>query len=274
MIRIQWLLALIVACAAVPGCGKGGDARPAGERDTERKNPIAKKPLKLFSDKQSQEWKNSEAKLEAEKRAMAYKDKNSVYVTPNKPDPLRSKPFGLKDALAGLTGKGPLKAVIETSVGNITCELLEKEQPLAVAHFVGLARGTRPWWDPAQGLWSDQPFYKANPVYQVRPGEAFFAGCPMGLGFAEVGFRTIVGVPGSDLLDKPYILSMPLAKRTPSIGPQFLITAKPDVVSETAILPIGRCGNEDVITKLVSLELTPTGRPVENVVVRNITITR
>ena len=39
-------------------------------------------------------------------------------------------------------------AVLDTSMGRITCRLFDKEAPMTVANFIGLAEGTKPWTDP------------------------------------------------------------------------------------------------------------------------------
>jgi peptidyl-prolyl cis-trans isomerase A (cyclophilin A) len=39
-------------------------------------------------------------------------------------------------------------AVIDTTMGRLTCKLFEKEAPITVANFIGLADGTRDWTDP------------------------------------------------------------------------------------------------------------------------------
>ena len=55
-------------------------------------------------------------------------------------DPAKGK-FTLEEATKGLSGSGPLTAKIETTQGTFTCELYEKQTPITVANFVGLARG-------------------------------------------------------------------------------------------------------------------------------------
>ncbi len=40
-------------------------------------------------------------------------------------------------------------AVIDTTMGTLTCRLFDKEAPIGVANFVGLAEGTKPWKNPA-----------------------------------------------------------------------------------------------------------------------------
>ena len=42
---------------------------------------------------------------------------------------------------------GPV-AVIHTSVGDMRCQLFDKEAPIGVANFIGLANGTKDWTNP------------------------------------------------------------------------------------------------------------------------------
>jgi peptidyl-prolyl cis-trans isomerase A (cyclophilin A) len=81
---------------------------------------------------------------------------------PSKPAPLSRRPpdpahgsFTLAQATEGLAGTGALTAEIETSLGTFTCTLAEREAPITVANFVGLARGRRPFWDPGRGRLGD-----------------------------------------------------------------------------------------------------------------------
>ena len=50
-------------------------------------------------------------------------------------------------------------AVFETSNGNITCRLFEKETPITVANFIGLAEGTKEFVDPKTGEKVKRKFY-------------------------------------------------------------------------------------------------------------------
>ena len=40
--------------------------------------------------------------------------------------------------------------VMDTSMGRITCQFFQKQAPIAVANFIGLAEGTKDWTDPAR----------------------------------------------------------------------------------------------------------------------------
>src|SRR5205085_6390175 len=39
-------------------------------------------------------------------------------------------------------------AIIHTTVGDMHCQLFEKEAPIGVANFIGLANGTKDWTSP------------------------------------------------------------------------------------------------------------------------------
>ena len=39
-------------------------------------------------------------------------------------------------------------AVIDTTMGRLTCKLYKKEAPITVANFIGLSEGTKDWTDP------------------------------------------------------------------------------------------------------------------------------
>ena len=43
---------------------------------------------------------------------------------------------------------------------RFTCELFDKQAPITVANFVGLARGLRPWKDPKSGKWVKKPLLR------------------------------------------------------------------------------------------------------------------
>jgi peptidyl-prolyl cis-trans isomerase A (cyclophilin A) len=272
------LALLALACsdpAPPPGAEPGADQDGAGAAAS--KDPqhfLADKPLKLFDEQDSQRWKRLEAIGAAEQRADAYKDRHSMVAEPTSPDPLRGLFVPLEKALEGLEGDGPPVATIETTAGTITCELLTERSPAGVAHFVGLARGLRPWWDGTVGKWSTAPFYRATPVYKVVPGEAFYSGCPMALGFAEVGFRALVPkesyAPASDALT----LAMFAGQRLPSLGPQFLITAKPGAKIAEKTVPIGRCESSNVVQQIVNQEVTGKGIPLAETTVVDIAISR
>ena len=128
--------------------------------------------------------------------------------------------FTLEMALQGYptTASGALKAAISTELGVIVCTLDEKNAPISVANFVGLARGTRPFVDIATGKWTARRFYDGLKWHRVIFDFVIQGGDPRGTGS---------GGPGYDLVKENQVkepagtLAM-AAGATPS-GSQFYI---------------------------------------------------
>src|SRR5690606_15678651 len=84
-------------------------------------------------------------------------------------------PFTLEMAFEGApeladASKGKLFANIETTMGAIRCELFEEQTPLTVANFVGLGRGTRPWFDAKSKAWKTEVYYADILIHRVIDG--------------------------------------------------------------------------------------------------------
>lgn len=108
--------------------------------------------------------------------------------------------FGLKRLLeliafaAALGAQNPplkpgLYAVFQTSNGAITARLYEKETPLAVRNFVGLAQGTKAWKDPKTGVMLKRPLYANLTFHRVLPGVMIQSGDPTATGSYNCGIR-------------------------------------------------------------------------------------
>ncbi|HEX5229309.1 MAG TPA: peptidylprolyl isomerase [Bryobacteraceae bacterium] len=81
-----------------------------------------------------------------------------------------------------------LYAQINTSVGVITARLFEKETPLSVKTFVGLARGTQPWIDPKTRKPVNRPLYENLIFHRVIPDFMIQTGDPTQTGANRCGF--------------------------------------------------------------------------------------
>ncbi|MEZ4453436.1 MAG: peptidylprolyl isomerase [Nannocystaceae bacterium] len=79
--------------------------------------------------------------------------------------------FSYEEAMAGVPGEGPPVAVIETSAGTLTCRLEPENAPIAVASFVGLARGVRPFRAAAGEPWVTAPYYDGLPWHRAIEGQ-------------------------------------------------------------------------------------------------------
>src|SRR5258706_240158 len=75
-----------------------------------------------------------------------------------------------------------------TELGTIVCTLNELDAPVAVANFVGLARGARPYLDPKTNAWVAKPFYDGLIWHRVIPGFVIQGGDPLGDGTGGPGY--------------------------------------------------------------------------------------
>lgn len=159
----------------------------------------------------------------------------------------------MADATAGLTGEGKLKAAIETDQGTLDCELYEKEAPITVANFVGLARGTRPWKKGSE--WVKTPLYDGTVFHRVVKGFMIQGGDPAGNGSGGPGYMIKNEIiPGAK--HQRGILSMARRPDPDSAGSQFFVMdgVSPNLDGGYAIF--GKCGPDAVIEKLASVPVS------------------
>jgi peptidyl-prolyl cis-trans isomerase A (cyclophilin A) len=101
-----------------------------------------------------------------------------------------------------------LYAVIDTSVGVITAQLFEKETPVTVRAFIGLARGTQPWRDPKTRKPATHPLYEDLIFHRVIPDFMIQTGDPTGTGAYDCGFTLPDEFVTSLKFDRPGRLAM------------------------------------------------------------------
>jgi peptidyl-prolyl cis-trans isomerase A (cyclophilin A) len=116
-----------------------------------------------------------------------------------------------------------LYASIDTSVGVITAQLFEKETPVTVRAFVGLARGTQPWTDPKTKKAATHPLYENLIFHRVIPDFMIQTGDPTQTGAYDCGFKLPDEFVASLKFDRPGRLAM--ANAGPGTAAcQFFIT--------------------------------------------------
>jgi cyclophilin family peptidyl-prolyl cis-trans isomerase len=116
-----------------------------------------------------------------------------------------------------------LYALITTSVGVITAQLFEKETPVTVRTFVGLARGTQPWLDPKTRKPATRPLYENLIFHRVIPDFMIQTGDPTETGAHNCGFTIPDEFVASLKFDRPGRLAM--ANAGPGTAAcQFFIT--------------------------------------------------
>ena len=116
-----------------------------------------------------------------------------------------------------------LYAIMETTIGTITITLFEKESPLTVENFVGLAEGTKEWTDPKTRKKVKQPLYDGLIFHRVIPNFMIQGGDPMGNGMGGPGYKFADEFGSGLKFDRPGRLAM--ANSGPNTnGSQFFIT--------------------------------------------------
>jgi peptidyl-prolyl cis-trans isomerase A (cyclophilin A) len=139
-------------------------------------------------------------------------------------------------------GRGDLYAIFQTSAGNITCRLFEKEAPETVANFVGLAMGTKEWTDPRTGEKVKKPLYDGTMFHRVIPNFMIQGGDPLGNGTGDPGYRFKDEFQSGRTFDKPGLLAMANAGPNTN-GSQFFITEVPTPHLNNRHTIFGECIN-------------------------------
>lgn len=187
-------------------------------------------------------------------------------------------PFELAAAFAGdpalaQSRKGPLVAIVRTSLGDIECVLFEDEVPRTVANFVGLARGTRPSLDPKTGAWTKRKLYDGVVFHRVVAGFVAQAGDPGGTGSGDAGY-VIADEPGRGR-QHVTVGALAMAHRGKNTASsQFYITLAAAPHLDGAFTVFGEC-DATVPLAIGKVKVDPkTMRPKKPVTVKTIDIVR
>jgi len=118
-------------------------------------------------------------------------------------------------------------AIIHTTAGDLHCALFEKETPITVANFIGLASGTKEWKNPvSHASKKGVPLYDGTIFHRVIPNFMIQGGDPAGNGSGDPGYTFKDEFVSTLAFDRPGRLAM--ANSGPSTnGSQFFITEVP-----------------------------------------------
>ena len=210
-----------------------------------------------------------------EETAARSRARENLVLEPTSPDPMPNG-LTLSESVEGLPTDGQLVAEINTTLGTIFCDLMAEEAPKTVAHFVGLVRGKRPWWDARAGQWRTRtPHYTRTLFHRVIPDYLIQGGDYVGDGTGKPGFT----IPHEDHAlnrhDRQGLLAM--ASHGPNEnGAQFFITdgAATDLDVEDQYTVFGKCSNEDVVRRIARVPQGEDNRPLTDVVIDRILIRR
>jgi peptidyl-prolyl cis-trans isomerase A (cyclophilin A) len=186
--------------------------------------------------------------------------------------------FTIEEALAELPeGPGPLRAIIETEMGTLHCELFPDDAPIGVANFVGLARGKRPFKDVKTKKWVKRRFYDGLVFHRVIPEFMAQGGDPLGTGTGGPGYEFVNEV--SSRKHEPGTLAY--ANSGPDTnGSQFYVTEIKTDWLDGDYTVFGQC-DADSVTVVTAMTHVPTGtttatkeKPVTPIHTTKVTITR
>jgi peptidyl-prolyl cis-trans isomerase A (cyclophilin A) len=199
---------------------------------------------------------------------------------PNAP-PIPSAPGAAQDlpdspgtqAPPAVEPTGPT-AVMDTSMGRITCRLFDKQAPQTVANFIGLAEGTKDWSDPVtREKEHGKPLYDGTIFHRVIPGFMAQGGDPMGTGMGDPGYYIRDEIDPSLMFDVPGRLAM--ANSGPNTdGSQFFVTEEmqPDLNGHYTIF--GQCDPSSilVVKTITRVERDSRDKPLTPVLLNKVTI--
>jgi peptidyl-prolyl cis-trans isomerase A (cyclophilin A) len=187
-------------------------------------------------------------------------------------DPHQGK-FSLEEATVGLEGAGPLLATLETSKGKIDCRLYDKESPITVASFIGLARGLRAFVDPKTRQWEKRPYFDGLLFHRVIPGFMVQTGDIAGNGAGDAGFRIPNESAPKLKFNRPGLLGM--ANYGPDTNSaQFFITEEAAAHLNGGYTIFGECKPIKVVRDIARVPRDVSDRPATPVYLTKVTIAR
>jgi peptidyl-prolyl cis-trans isomerase A (cyclophilin A) len=165
-------------------------------------------------------------------------------------------------------------AHFETTEGSFTIRLFEKEAPLTVANFVGLAEGSKEWKDPVTGENKKAPIYDGVVFHRVINGFMIQGGDRLGQGTGGPGYKFADEFHPSLRHDRAGILSMANAGPN-SNGSQFFITLGPTPHLDRRHSVFGAVVEGlDVVRKIGGVPTGRQDRPVSPIVMNKVRIER
>jgi peptidyl-prolyl cis-trans isomerase A (cyclophilin A) len=169
---------------------------------------------------------------------------------------------------ADLKGSGKLMATFETSMGTIHCELFGDKAPIAVANFVGLARGKKAF--NAGGKTEKKPFYDGLTFHRVIPGFMIQGGDPEGSGRGGPGYQFQNEQAAGESMEAGTLAMANAGKDTN--GSQFFITEVARKELDPNYTIFGRCKETTIVKAITGTPRNDSDKPNTPVVIKKLTI--
>lgn len=188
---------------------------------------------------------------------------------------LPDAPSTTSNAKPPVVPTGPT-AVIDTTMGRLTCKLYDTQAPATVTNFIGLAEGTKDWTDPTSlKKVHGQPFYNGTTFHRVIPGFMIQGGDKAGNGTGDPGYYFKDEFDPSLTFDEPGRLAM--ANSGPNTnGSQFFVTEVPVEQLNGKHTIFGQCDAHSVllVASIARVARNQDDKPLTPVVINKITIVR
>jgi peptidyl-prolyl cis-trans isomerase A (cyclophilin A) len=171
---------------------------------------------------------------------------------------------------------GPF-VVMDTSMGRITCQFFQKQAPIAVANFIGLAEGTKDWTDPTTNkvqhhkrLYDGTTFHRVIPEFMIQGGD------PTGTGMGDPGYGFGLETDPNLNFDVPGRLAMAHSDAPNSNGSQFFITEVAYPTLNQLYTIFGQCDDSSVavVKTIARVQRDANDKPLTPVVLEKVTIVR
>ncbi|MGE5113095.1 MAG: peptidylprolyl isomerase [Acidobacteriaceae bacterium] len=193
--------------------------------------------------------------------------------TAKKPAASAQKPAAstAKKPAAPATEPARPRAILETSMGNITCTLFPDKAPLTVQNFIGLAQGTKVWTNPVSHAKKEHtPLYDGTIFHRVIPQFMIQGGDPAGNGAGDPGYKFRDEI--TDLkFDRPGRLAM--ANSGPNTnGSQFFITEVPTPHLNGKHTIFGQCDNVPLVQKIARVPVDGNDKPLKPIRISHVKI--
>jgi peptidyl-prolyl cis-trans isomerase A (cyclophilin A) len=164
--------------------------------------------------------------------------------------------------------------VMDTSMGRITCQFFQRQAPVAVANFIGLANGTKDWTDPVTSKkMHGKHFFDGTTFHRVIPEFMIQGGDPTGTGAGDAGFSFNDEFDPNLNFDVPGRLAM--ANSGPNTnGSQFFITEQGYASLNQHYTIFGQCDDAsvNVVKTIARVERDPNDKPLTPVTLNKVTI--
>ena len=165
-------------------------------------------------------------------------------------------------------------AVMDTSLGRITCQFFQKQAPNAVANFIELAEGKKDWTDPTTNkMQRHRRYFDGTTFHRVIPEFMIQGGDPTGTGTGDPGYKFDDEFDPNLNFDRPGRLAM--ANSGPNTnGSQFFITELPFESGNQHYVIFGQCDDAsvDVVKAIARVPRDSNDKPLSPVMLERVAI--